>query len=148
MQVHWTVTIVYRARVAKLCQESAVDAYLRHSMQAFTCAFLGTCVWPFTFHSPSLFRSPLSTLTSLSHTHAYTHVTHLIQYQWMNNSISLCILINFIFLLLFYIVSFVYFFLFFLPLYLFNCGTQPFFSSCLHVIPSAWCMNRTCQWAK
>lgn len=113
MQVHWTVTIVYRARVAKLCQESAVDAYLRHSMQAFTCAFLGTCVWPFTFHSPSLFRSPLSTLTSLSHTLAYTHVTHLIQYQWMNNSISLCILINFIFLLLFYIVFFVYFFYFF-----------------------------------
>lgn len=145
--MHWTVIIVYRAREAKICQESAVDAYLRHSMQAFTCAFLGTCVWPFMSHSPSLFRLPLSTLTSLSYTHAYTRVTHLVQYQWMNNSISLCILINFICLLFFDIVSFV-FFLFFLPPYLFICSTQPFFSSCLHVILCAWYTNRACQWAK
>lgn len=42
------------------------------------------------------FRLPLFTLTSLSYTHTYTRVTHLVQNQWMNNSISLCILINFL----------------------------------------------------
>lgn len=37
MQVHWTVIVSYRARVAKICQESAVDAYFKRSMQAFMC---------------------------------------------------------------------------------------------------------------